>query len=536
MTQATTPAPTAASVTAPAIAVVDLGAQGLRGVRAARPRRPAGRTRGARWPTRPSTSWSPASSSRARAPWSTRCSGPTSARSTTTSPPRCPPTSGTAPSARPHLVYDGDPPRREPVAARGRAARTSSRAAAAACSGEPAGRRRRDPAPAQDARRRPGPGRHPGRRRPRLGARGRQPRRDLDGRRGAVRHRRLPGAHPQRARLPAAGPRPVPHRGVRPHQDRLLPGLAADPGPRRGPPAARSAACRCMPVSSPLRARAVAAERHGAQHRVRLPGPGRASCRAGRRRGGATGWPAEAARRGASRSATRSTAQFEAERAALADPAAAQQVIDELERRQGSGSRRCGPRRRSGARRSTTASPTSTPTSTTTCAARIRRGAPGGRRRDRGGRPGRHLAADGGVAAVADLVRAARELHLAAPPGRRAERAGRRALPRGVGRGVPASSAVYNPTPLSPSSRSSTRSSWTKMTAGKQAMVALKSAYGGALMFTMLGAHGGHRARPDRRGHRPGDGPQGAAGREEAPARASGGPRPRTPCAGTATR
>jgi len=48
--------------------------------------------------------------------------------------------------------------------------------------------------------------------------------------------------------------------------------------------------------------------------------------------------------------------------------------------------------------------------------------------------------------------------------------------------------AVYNPTPLISSTRVEHKIELEKMKVGKQAMVALKSAYGGALMFTMLGA------------------------------------------------
>jgi hypothetical protein len=48
--------------------------------------------------------------------------------------------------------------------------------------------------------------------------------------------------------------------------------------------------------------------------------------------------------------------------------------------------------------------------------------------------------------------------------------------------------SVYNPTPLLSRTRVEHRIELDKMKAGKQAMVALKSAYGGALMFTMLGA------------------------------------------------
>ncbi|HLT10059.1 MAG TPA: dynamin family protein [Micromonosporaceae bacterium] len=47
---------------------------------------------------------------------------------------------------------------------------------------------------------------------------------------------------------------------------------------------------------------------------------------------------------------------------------------------------------------------------------------------------------------------------------------------------------VYNPTPLISETRVEHKIELEKMKAGKQAMVALKSAYGGVLMFTMLGA------------------------------------------------
>jgi hypothetical protein len=48
--------------------------------------------------------------------------------------------------------------------------------------------------------------------------------------------------------------------------------------------------------------------------------------------------------------------------------------------------------------------------------------------------------------------------------------------------------SVYNPTPLLSRTRTEHKIELDKMKVGKQAMVALKSAYGGVLMFTMLGA------------------------------------------------
>jgi len=48
--------------------------------------------------------------------------------------------------------------------------------------------------------------------------------------------------------------------------------------------------------------------------------------------------------------------------------------------------------------------------------------------------------------------------------------------------------AVFNPAPLVTRTRVEHKIELEKMKAGKQAMVALKSAYGGALMFTMLGS------------------------------------------------
>jgi hypothetical protein len=52
----------------------------------------------------------------------------------------------------------------------------------------------------------------------------------------------------------------------------------------------------------------------------------------------------------------------------------------------------------------------------------------------------------------------------------------------------PSQLAVYNPTPLVSDKPVEHKIELDKMNARKQAMVALKSAYGGALMFTMLGA------------------------------------------------
>ena len=78
--------------------------------------------------------------------------------------------------------------------------------------------------------------------------------------------------------------RTVPHRRLRPHQDRLLPGLAADPRPRRGPSAAPVADVPLMAVSSSLRSLAVKTNDTDAQHRVRLRRPGPVRHRPGRRR------------------------------------------------------------------------------------------------------------------------------------------------------------------------------------------------------------------------------------------------------------
>ena len=98
-TPTTTPQPPADREVAAAVDVVRLGV-GLRRLRPARPRRrPSWPSGGSAPPA--STSWWSASSSRARAPWSTPWSGRPSARWTTTSPRPCRPTCGTASSPRP---------------------------------------------------------------------------------------------------------------------------------------------------------------------------------------------------------------------------------------------------------------------------------------------------------------------------------------------------------------------------------------------------------------------------------------------------
>ena len=275
-------------------------------------------------------------------------------------------------------------------------------------------------------------------------------------------------------------------------------------------------------------------QRHRAQHRVRLRGPGQVRHRPGRRRARPSGSRAEAAAEVVA-VCDQIAAQFEAERAALADPEAAQRVVDELNAAQGPGRgaqvgggevepdaqrRRRRPHRR---HRPRPARPDP-------------RGAAGGRRRGRERRPGRHLAADGVLAAVAGLLRAAGQLRAAARRG--PTRSARRSAEhfREASGEVFDQLAVYNPTPLLSGTRVEHKIELEKMKAGKQAMVALKSAYGGVLMFTMLGAHDRHRARPARHRHRPGDGPQGTARREEAPADAAARPRPATRSAATATR
>ena len=126
--------------------------------------------------------------------------------------------------------------------------------------GERPGQLGRGVAPPQAAQRRPRHRRHPRRRRPGLGPQRRHHRGAAHGRRGGVRVRRQPGVHRPRARVPADRPAHVPQRGVRAHQDRLLPGVAQDPRPqRRAPEAARASTADMLCVSSSLRVHALRA-------------------------------------------------------------------------------------------------------------------------------------------------------------------------------------------------------------------------------------------------------------------------------------
>ena len=79
----------------------------------------------------------------------------------------------------------------------------------------------------------------------------------------------------------------------------------------------------------------------------------------------------------------------------------------------------------------------------------------------------------------------------AAQPRRRAERDVGRALPPGVRARSSTSWRSTTPTPRLSGARVEHKIELEKMKVGKQAMVALKSAYGGALMFTMLGSMAG---------------------------------------------
>ena len=248
-----------------------------------------------------STSSSPASSSRARARWSTRWSGRPSARSTTTSPPPCRRTSGTARQPEASLLVDGgDAAPRE--RSRWRTCAGTSWRATPASRAPPADGARVAGVEVRLPRKMlagglvlvdtPGVGGLGSR------ARRRQPGRDLDGRRGAVRHRRRAGADPQRAGLPAAGPRPVPGRRLRLTKTDFYPAWRRIRELDEQHLAALGDV-PLMPVSSPLRARAVKANDTGAERRVRLRRAGQVRHRAGRpaarrpagRRGGAPRWP-----------------------------------------------------------------------------------------------------------------------------------------------------------------------------------------------------------------------------------------------------
>ena len=123
----------------------------------------------------------------------------------------------------------------------------------------------------QAAQRRPRHRRHARRGRAGLGAQRGHHRRAADGRRRRVRLRRQPGVHRARARVPADRPAHVPERRLRPDQDRLLPGVAQDPRPRRGPPRAPGRRgrdpVRVVVAAHPRPAR----QRPRAQPRVGLP-------------------------------------------------------------------------------------------------------------------------------------------------------------------------------------------------------------------------------------------------------------------------
>ena len=304
---------------------------------------------------------------------------------------------------------------------------TSSRARRAGRRADGARVRRRGPHPAQDPRRRPGPGGHARRRRPRLGARRREPGRDLDGRRGAVRDRRRAGAHPQRGRLPAPGPQ-------------LCPTVACVLTKTDFYPAWRRIrdldeqhlAAHCpvplMAVSSPLRSRAVKANDAGLNTESGFPDLVKF---VNEQVGGSAAHrlAAEAAAEVAAL-CDQLEAQFEAERAALADPEAAQRVVDELTAVKS----RVDALKTAAAKWNQTLSDGIADLTSDIdhdLRARIRMVIAEADTRDRGGRPGRHLGGDGALAAGPARRRAAGQLRAAARPGDRAERAGRRALPRG---------------------------------------------------------------------------------------------------------
>ena len=271
-------------------------------------------------------------------------------------------------------------------------------------------------------------------------------------------------------------------------QDRLLPGLAAHPRPRRGSPAAgrrhadhRRSRRRC--------GRGGQARTTRAEHRVGLRRPGHVRAPSG----------SAAARR------DRLAAEAAAEVIA---------VCDQLNGPVRGGARRAGrpgvgpaggrrAQRHQGPGRGAASTAAAKWNQTLNDGVtdlnsdidhdlrdRIREVHAGGRRRGRRDRPGRHLGRRWSPGCSrADLVRAARQLHAAARACRRAERA-RSAdhFREASGTDPRASSRSTTPRRWSPTSPVEHKIELDKMKAGKQAMVALKSAYGGVLMFTMLGA------------------------------------------------
>ena len=150
-------------------------------------------------------------------------------------------------------------------------------------------------------------------------------------------------------------------------------------------------------------------------------------------------------------------AHFDAERAALADPEAAQRVVRELTAVKA----HVDALKTAAAKWNQTLNDGVTDLTSDVdhdLRARVARGDRRGGPRDRGGRPGRHLAGDGALAAVPAGQRTAGQLRAAAQPGEPAERSGRPPFPRGRRARCSAGRRCTTPPRSPPSPSSSTRS------------------------------------------------------------------------------
>ena len=215
------------------------------------------------------------------------------------------------------LVRDLDPAGPDPDAAAHRADRGAGRRAGrarlrAGQPGQPGGLEpRRGRGSAAGAVRRAGAGGHPGRRRAAVGARRGDHGRAARRRRGVAGLGRLAGVHRARDGLPGARGVGLPERGLRAHQDRPVPGVAAHRRARTGAtwPRPGSRAELFAVSSTPALARG-AGERRGGQRRVRLPGADRVPAQAGARPGRPAGPPRGGPRRaGGHRAAGREPAR-----------------------------------------------------------------------------------------------------------------------------------------------------------------------------------------------------------------------------------
>ena len=192
--------------------------------------------------------------------------------------------------------------------------------------------------PRPRAGRRPGAGGHPRRRRAQLGARrgdhGRAARAPTRCCWSPTPRRSTPAPELEFLRARGVG---VPERGLRAHQDRPLPGVAAHRRARPGPPGhGRHRRAELFAVSSTLRWHAVLEQRRRAQRRVRLPGARRLPAQAGARPGRPAGPPRRGARRARGHRAS-SPANLRAEQSAQQNPEEAQRLIARADRGPGAG-------------------------------------------------------------------------------------------------------------------------------------------------------------------------------------------------------